>query len=100
MMGYSAQTKGQPELSYILISSYWSPHLSGSIGYFFLILFTQYFKRDTQLADKLFYLMALCNKTIYIYIHPKHTIQCNAMLTTNNGCWGGSVQNPGYHCSR
>ena len=25
------------------------------------------FKRDTQLADKLFYLMALCNKTIYTY---------------------------------
>ena len=30
-------------------------------------LFTQYLKRDTRLADNIFYLMALCNKTLYIY---------------------------------
>ena len=37
----------------------------------FLFLFTQYFKRVTQLADTLFYLVALYNKAIHIYTAQK-----------------------------
>ena len=39
-----------------------------SLKFIFIFLFTQYLKRVAQLANELFYLVALCNKqSTYIY---------------------------------